>query len=91
MNDSQHKKLIILEILLILKKHSDSEHPLKKQQIIELMESEFDVKVDRKVVSRNLDMLYEFDKFPIRYEGSEHEKERTVHNEKHGEVTIKTN
>jgi predicted DNA-binding transcriptional regulator YafY len=36
-------------------------------------------------------MLYEFDKFPIRYEGSEHEKERTVHNEKHGEVTIKTN
>ncbi len=91
MTDSQHKKVIILEILDILKKHSDKDHPLKKKKIIELMKSEFDIKVDPKVVSRNLDMIYECNLFPIRYEGSEHEKEPTIRNAKRGEVIIKTN
>ena len=91
MNDSQHKKVIILEILHILKKHSDLDHPLKKTQIEELMQSEFDVKVDPKVVSRNLDMIYECGLFPIRYEGSEHEKEQIIDNSKHGKAKIKTN
>ena len=91
MNDSQHKKVIILDILHILKKHSDLYHPLKKKQIEELMLSEFDLKVDAKVVSRNLDMIYECGLFPIRYEGSEHEKEPTIDNTKHGKAIIKTN
>lgn len=63
MNKGQVKKLYILYILEILRKYSDSDHPLMQKEIIEIMERDFGVACERKAVSRNLgdlqDMGYE--------------------------------
>lgn len=48
MTDMQPKKMIILDILNILRKHTDEDHRLSQQQIQKLMESEYGMKVDRK-------------------------------------------
>ena len=90
MNDMQPPKVLILAILKILKIHSDKDHPLKKTEIQNLLESEYEIKTDPKAISRNLKMLWECGFFPIRYEGSEHGTERTVKNAKRGEVKIRT-
>lgn len=89
MDDMQPKKLIILDILDILKKHSDEEHRLSQQKIQELIESEYGMKVDRKTVRRNLSKLIEF-KFPIKYRGCEYESQAITRNGKNGEETILT-
>ena len=60
MTDMQPKKMIILDILNILRKHSDEDHRLSQQQIQNLIEKEYEMKVDRKTVRRNLSKLIEF-------------------------------
>ncbi len=90
MNDMQPPKVLILAILKILKTHSDKDHPLKKTEIQNLLESEYEMKTDRKTLSRNLKMLWECGFFPIRYEGSEHETERTAKDYRRGKVKIRT-
>ena len=65
MTDMQPKKMIILDILNILRKHSDEDHRLSQQQIQNLIEKEYEMKVDRKTVRRNLSKLIEFG-FPIK-------------------------
>lgn len=42
----QSKKLIIMNILKILKEHSDVEHPLTQKEIHNILEFEYDMKVD---------------------------------------------
>lgn len=64
MTDMQPKKMIILDILDILRKHTDEDHRLSQQQIQNLMKSEYGMKVDRKTVRRNLSKLMEYG-FPI--------------------------
>lgn len=89
MTDMQPKKMIILDILDILRKHTDENHTLSQQQIQNLMEKEHGMKVDRKTVRRNLSKLIEFG-FPIRYRGSEFESKEIIRNGRHGKETILT-
>ena len=56
----QSKKLIIMNILKILKEHSDVEHPLTQKEIQNILEFEYDMKVDRKAIKRNLMNLIDF-------------------------------
>lgn len=89
MEDMQPKKMIILDILDILKKHTDEDHKLSQQQIQDLMEKEYGMKVDRKTVRRNLSKLIEFG-FPVKYRGSEYESDAITRNGRNGEETILT-
>ena len=89
MTDMQPKKMIILDILDILRKHTDEYHRLSQQQIQNLMESEYGMKVDRKTVRRNLSRLIEFG-FPIKYRGCEYESDVITRNGRNGEETILT-
>ena len=89
MTDMQPKKMIILDILDILKKHTDEKHTLSQQQIQNLMEKEYGMKVERKTVRRNLSKLIEFG-FPIRYRGSEFKCDEIIRNGRHGKETILT-
>ena len=89
MTDMQPKKMIILDILDILRKHIDEDHRLSQQQIQNLMESEYGMKVDRKTVRRNLSKLMEYG-FPIKYRGCEYENDAITRNGKNGEETILT-
>lgn len=89
MTNMQPKKMIILDILDILRKHSDENHRLSQQQIQNLMESEYGMKVDRKTVRRNLSKLIEFG-FTIKYRGIDFENDAIIRNTKNGEETILT-
>ena len=51
------KKNNIIYLIDILKKHSDEEHPLLINDIIEIMQKEYLMEIDRKTVSRNLENL----------------------------------
>jgi predicted DNA-binding transcriptional regulator YafY len=53
----QGKKLLILNVLEILKKHSDAGHRLSVTDIVGILKKEYDMTVDRKAVKRNLDEL----------------------------------
>ena len=66
MTDMQPKKMIILDILHILKKHSDKDHRLSQRDIQDLLETEYGMKVDRKTISRNIIKLVQYN-FPIEY------------------------
>lgn len=59
MYTSQPKKLLILNILDILKRYTDENHRLSQKEIGEILESEYSMKVDRKAVKRNLIGLIE--------------------------------
>ena len=54
------KKLIIMNILDILRRYSDENHRLTQKDILEILEREYSMKVDRKAVKRNLMNLLEF-------------------------------
>ena len=59
MESLEPKKLALIRILQILEKHSDSEHPLKHDKIVELLNSEYGIVVERKVIGRNISLLNE--------------------------------
>ena len=50
----QPKKMLIMNILDILKKYSDVDHRLSQKDIIEILENEYNMTVDRKSIKRNL-------------------------------------
>ena len=54
MYTAQPKNMLVMNILEILKKHSDAEHPLNQKDIMDLLQSEYEMTVDRKAVKRNL-------------------------------------
>lgn len=54
------KKLLLLNILDILKKYSDADHKLKQSEIEDKLRNEYSMVVDRKSVKRNLMDLREF-------------------------------
>ena len=56
----QPKKLLIMNILDILKKYTDENHRLSQKEIIEILDNEYDMQIDRKSVKRNLMNLIEF-------------------------------
>ncbi len=53
------KKMLNMLILDILRKHSDSEHPLQQQDIIDLLESEYGAACERRAVKSNIVSLRE--------------------------------
>ena len=60
MDSMQPKKLLIINILDILKKYTDEDHRLSQKEIAEILETEYDMKADRKAIKRNLMNLIEF-------------------------------
>lgn len=60
MNVKPPKKLIIINILDILRKYTDENHRLSQREISDILENEYDMKIDRKSVKRNLMNLIEF-------------------------------
>ncbi|MGN1248776.1 MAG: helix-turn-helix transcriptional regulator [Candidatus Spyradocola sp.] len=54
MYTKQPKKLLILNILDILRRCSDADHRLSQKDILDILQSEYDMTADRKAVKRNL-------------------------------------
>lgn len=75
------KKLLIMNILNILNRYTDESHRLSQKEIAEILEKEYDMKVDRKAVRRNLINLIECG-YNIEYS----ESVRMVPNAKTGEL-----
>ena len=53
------KKLGLLRVLEILQKYSDPDHHLKQEDIIDYLEQDYALSLERKAVSRNLSLLKE--------------------------------
>ncbi|MBQ6162955.1 MAG: WYL domain-containing protein [Clostridia bacterium] len=81
MYTKQHKKMLVINILEILKKYTDADHRLSQKDIIEILKNEYDMTVDRKAVRRNLTNLLE-----AGYEIEYSESIRMVPNKKTGEL-----
>lgn len=77
----QPKKLLIVNILEILKKHTDEQHRLSQKDIVDLLKSEYNMTVDRKAVKRNLMDLIDFG-----YEIEYSESVRMTRNAKTGQL-----
>ncbi|MEG2688358.1 MAG: hypothetical protein RSA24_04235, partial [Clostridia bacterium] len=60
MPSSSNKKLLILYILEVLKKHSDESHPLLQKQIVKLVEDMSGIVCERKTIASNIDALNDF-------------------------------
>jgi len=60
MYTKQPKKLLIMNILDILRRYSDADHRLSQKEIIEILRSEYDMEADRKSIKRNLMNLMDF-------------------------------
>ena len=60
MYTKQPKKMLIINILDILRKYTDEDHRLSQREIVEILETEYGMKADRKAVKRNLMNLIEF-------------------------------
>ncbi len=81
MYTSQPKKLLILNILDILKRYTDEDHRLSQKDIIDILKKEYGMSVDRKAIRRNILGLIDFG-----YEIEYSESVRMAPNPKTGEV-----
>ena len=70
----QRKKLVLIHILSILQKHTDSEHTLTVEQIKQRLELDYGIIVDRKAIKKNL-----LDLIAYGYEVGYTEKKRYTH------------
>lgn len=59
MESFESKKLALLRIWQILKKHSDYNHPLTQEDIADKLEKEYGIVIERKAISRNISLLKE--------------------------------
>lgn len=59
MESLEPKKLALIRVLQILEKHSDCDHPIKHERIVELLESEYGLVIERKAIGRNISLLNE--------------------------------
>ncbi|MBQ8740674.1 MAG: WYL domain-containing protein [Clostridia bacterium] len=60
MKSAKPKKLLIMNILDILRRYTDAEHRLSQKDIVEILKSEYDMVADRKSIKRNIQSLIEF-------------------------------
>lgn len=60
MYTKQPKKMLIMNILDILRRHSDEKHRLSQKEISKILENEYDMTSDRKAIKRNLMNLMDF-------------------------------
>ena len=77
---TQPKKMLIINILDILRRYSDAEHRLSQKDIIGILRSEYDMQVERKAIRRNILSLID-----CGYEIEYSESVRMVPNPKTGE------
>lgn len=77
----QPKKLLIINILDILRKYTDADHRLSQKDIIDILKNEYSMSVDRKSVRRNILNLIDFG-----YEIEYSESVRMMPNAKTGEM-----
>jgi hypothetical protein len=56
----QAKKLMIINILDILKKYSDEDHRLSQKDIADILKSKYEMVADRKAIKRNIMNLIDF-------------------------------
>lgn len=81
MKEKQPKKLVLFNILDILKRYTDENHRLSQKEIEEILRNEYDMTVDRKTVKSSLMNLEEFG-----YELEYSESMRPMKNKKTGEI-----
>lgn len=55
----EHKNLIPLRMMQLLKENTDCDHPLNQQQIIELLDQKYGIRCERKAIGRNTSYLKE--------------------------------
>lgn len=67
MGYNQPKKMLVLNILKILQKYSDEEHPLTQKEIMKYLTNEYGMEVERKAVKRNIDLLCDEDDYEIQF------------------------
>lgn len=60
MYTSQSKKLLIINILDILRKYTDADHRLNQKDIVDILKAEYGMSVDRKSIRRNILGLMEY-------------------------------
>ncbi len=60
----ESKKLALLRVLHILEYYSDSQHPLKQEDIVAYLEKDYGIVVERKAVGRQLSLLKEAYDYP---------------------------
>ena len=60
MYTKQPKKMLTMNILDILKRYTDGDHRLSQKEIMDILEREYDMKVERKAVKRNLLNLIDY-------------------------------
>ena len=60
MYGKQPKKMLIMNILDILKRYTDEDHRLSQKEIVDILEREYDMKVERKAIKRNLLNLIDY-------------------------------
>ena len=58
-NSLEPTKLALVRILQILEQYSDFDHPLKQQDIIDYLDRDYGIAIERKAVGRNLSLLKE--------------------------------
>ncbi|GAA0301621.1 putative DNA-binding transcriptional regulator YafY [Gracilibacillus halotolerans] len=54
------EKILILDLLKILQKHTDEDHRITQNQIIEILERDYDTSVKRKTVKNNIEKLIRY-------------------------------
>lgn len=60
----ESKKLVLLRVLHILEYYSDVNHPLKQEDILHYLESDYGITVERKAVGRQISLLKEAYDYP---------------------------
>ena len=78
---AQPKKMLIINILDILRRYSDAEHRLSQKDIMDILRTEYDMHVERKAIRRNILSLME-----CGYEIEYSESVRMVPNRVSGEL-----
>ena len=56
----QPKKMLIINILDIMRKYTDAEHRLSQKEIVDILKNEYNMPAERKAVKRNLMNLIDF-------------------------------
>lgn len=59
MESFEPKKLALLRILAILQDNTDADHPMKQEQIAQILEKEYGIVIERKAIGRNISLLRE--------------------------------
>ena len=54
------KKMVLINILDILKRYSDENHKLSQKQIADILKNEYNTTVERKTIKRNIQTLIDF-------------------------------